>query len=83
MAKTLRSAVETLERDKAQLMGRVQSLEQRLMGRQNSEGDSVKDIELTGERIKLRDSNSYPIDRYISGESMMPTFLQTLGMVID
>ncbi|CAL8326873.1 unnamed protein product [Boreogadus saida] len=49
VAKTLRSAVETLERDKAQLMGRVQSLEQRLMGRQNSEGDSVKDIELTGD----------------------------------
>ncbi|XP_030006415.1 CAP-Gly domain-containing linker protein 1 [Sphaeramia orbicularis] len=38
MAKTLQSAVETLERDKAQLQSRVQSLEQRLMGTQASEG---------------------------------------------
>ncbi|CAJ1070070.1 CAP-Gly domain-containing linker protein 1 isoform X2 [Xyrichtys novacula] len=38
MAKTLQSAVETLEKDKAQLQGRVQSLEQRLMGTQGSEG---------------------------------------------
>lgn len=37
MAKTLQSAVETLERDKAQLQGRVHSLEQRLMGTQASE----------------------------------------------
>lgn len=34
MAKTLQAAVETLERDKAQLQGRVHSLEQRLTGRQ-------------------------------------------------
>lgn len=37
MAKTLQSAVETLERDKAQLQGRVHSLEQRLMGTRASE----------------------------------------------
>lgn len=37
MAKTLQSAVETLERDKAQLQGRVHSLEQRLMGTPASE----------------------------------------------
>lgn len=37
VAKTLQSAVETLERDKAQLQGRVCSLEQRLMGTQASE----------------------------------------------
>lgn len=40
MAKTLQSAVETLERDKAQLQGRVHSLEQRLMGTQASEDDA-------------------------------------------
>uniref|UniRef100_A0A1A7YW79 CAP-Gly domain-containing protein n=1 Tax=Iconisemion striatum TaxID=60296 RepID=A0A1A7YW79_9TELE len=39
MAKTLQSAVETLEKDKAQLQGRVHSLEQRLMGTQTSEGE--------------------------------------------
>ncbi|KAK5852236.1 hypothetical protein PBY51_023722 [Eleginops maclovinus] len=39
MAKTLQSAVETLERDKAQLQSRVHNLEQRLMGTQASEGD--------------------------------------------
>lgn len=38
VAKTLQSAVETLEKDKAQLQGRVQSLEQRLMGTPGSEG---------------------------------------------
>lgn len=38
MAKTLQTAVETLERDKAQLQSRVHSLEQRLMGTQASEG---------------------------------------------
>ncbi|XP_049460410.1 CAP-Gly domain-containing linker protein 1 isoform X1 [Epinephelus fuscoguttatus] len=37
MAKTLQTAVETLERDKAQLQSRVHSLEQRLMGTQASE----------------------------------------------
>lgn len=39
MAKTLQSAVETLERDKAQLQSRVHSLEQRLMGTQALEGE--------------------------------------------
>lgn len=39
VAKTLQSAVQTLERDKAQLQGRVHSLEQRLMGTQASEGE--------------------------------------------
>ncbi|XP_053267524.1 CAP-Gly domain-containing linker protein 1 isoform X2 [Pleuronectes platessa] len=39
MAKTLQSAVETLERDKAQLQSRVCRLEQRLMGTQTSEGE--------------------------------------------
>uniref|UniRef100_A0A4W5K4X9 Uncharacterized protein n=1 Tax=Hucho hucho TaxID=62062 RepID=A0A4W5K4X9_9TELE len=38
IAKTLQSAVEALERDKAQLQGCVTSLEQRLMGQQTSEG---------------------------------------------
>ncbi|XP_059213456.1 CAP-Gly domain-containing linker protein 1 isoform X2 [Centropristis striata] len=38
MAKTLQSAVEALERDKAQLQGCVHNLEQRLMGTQASEG---------------------------------------------
>lgn len=42
MAKTLQSAVETLERDKAQLQGRVHSLEQRLMGTQASEGEDIE-----------------------------------------
>ncbi|AWO95890.1 putative CAP-Gly domain-containing linker protein 1-like [Scophthalmus maximus] len=39
MAKSLLSAMETLERDKGQLQIRVSSLEQRLMGRQASEGE--------------------------------------------
>lgn len=42
MAKTLQSAVETLERDKAQLQSRVHSLELRLMGTQASEGEDVE-----------------------------------------
>lgn len=41
VAKTLQSAVHTLERDKAQLQGRVHSLEQRLMGTQASEGEDA------------------------------------------
>ncbi|XP_056874627.1 CAP-Gly domain-containing linker protein 1 isoform X4 [Takifugu flavidus] len=40
VAKTLQSAVETLERDKAQLQGRVHSLEQRLVGTKASEDAS-------------------------------------------
>ncbi|XP_047228399.1 CAP-Gly domain-containing linker protein 1 isoform X2 [Girardinichthys multiradiatus] len=39
MAKTLQSAVETLEKDKVQLQSRVHSLEQRLMGTQASNGE--------------------------------------------
>lgn len=50
MAKTLQSAVETLERDKAQLQNRVHSLEQRLMGRQASEGGD-SGVPSSGERI--------------------------------
>lgn len=42
VAKTLQSAVETLERDKAQLQSRVRSLEQRLMGTQASEGEDIE-----------------------------------------
>lgn len=42
MAKTLQTAVETLERDKAQLQSRVHSLEQRLMGTQALEGDDLE-----------------------------------------
>ncbi|XP_072227561.1 CAP-Gly domain-containing linker protein 1 isoform X2 [Leuresthes tenuis] len=38
MAKTLQTAVETLEKDKAQLQSRVHSLEQTLVGTQASEG---------------------------------------------
>lgn len=41
MAKTLQSAVETLERDKAQLQSRVHSLEKRLVGTQASEGEDA------------------------------------------
>ncbi|XP_026211451.1 CAP-Gly domain-containing linker protein 1 isoform X2 [Anabas testudineus] len=42
VAKTLQTAVETLERDKAQLQSRVHSLEQRLMGTQALEGDDLE-----------------------------------------
>ncbi|XP_054468649.1 CAP-Gly domain-containing linker protein 1 isoform X1 [Anoplopoma fimbria] len=42
MAKTLQAAVETLEGDKAQLRSRVHSLEQRLMGKQVSEGEDIE-----------------------------------------
>ncbi|CAL8318296.1 unnamed protein product [Lota lota] len=60
VGKTLQSAVETLESDKAQLIGRVHSLEQRLMGRQISEGD-VKDIQLTGDSVmdQLREEKEF------------------------
>lgn len=50
MAKTLQSAVETLERDKAQLQSRVHSLEQRLMGTQASEGED-REAPRSGERM--------------------------------
>ncbi|KAK7895493.1 hypothetical protein WMY93_020818 [Mugilogobius chulae] len=39
VAQTLQSAVETLERDKTELQSRVQSLEQRLKGKQAPEGE--------------------------------------------
>ncbi|MED6293536.1 hypothetical protein CHARACLAT_011589, partial [Characodon lateralis] len=39
IAKTLQSAVETLEKDKVQLQSRVHSLEQRLLGTQASNGE--------------------------------------------
>ncbi|XP_008421550.1 CAP-Gly domain-containing linker protein 1 [Poecilia reticulata] len=42
MAKTLQSAVETLEKDKAQLQSRVCTLEQRLMGSQTSDSESTE-----------------------------------------
>ncbi|XP_051541933.1 CAP-Gly domain-containing linker protein 1-like isoform X2 [Myxocyprinus asiaticus] len=41
MAKTLQSAVKSLERDKAQLQSRVNSLEQKPEGRQMGNGDGV------------------------------------------
>ncbi|XP_051539765.1 CAP-Gly domain-containing linker protein 1-like isoform X2 [Myxocyprinus asiaticus] len=41
MAKTLQSAVKSLESDKAQLQSRVNSLEQKLEGRQTGNGDGV------------------------------------------
>lgn len=40
VAKTLQSAVKTLERDKAQLQSRVCSLEQRLVGTQTTEEEA-------------------------------------------
>lgn len=52
MAKTLQTAVETLERDKAQLQSRVHSLEQRLMGTQASEGEE-REPAPSGEEIFL------------------------------
>uniref|UniRef100_A0A667YNC0 CLIP1 zinc knuckle domain-containing protein n=1 Tax=Myripristis murdjan TaxID=586833 RepID=A0A667YNC0_9TELE len=64
MAKTLQSAVETLERDKAQLQSRVHSLEQRLMGTQASEGEDreainflnsvIVDLQRKNEELKIK-----------------------------
>lgn len=53
VAKTLQSAVETLERDKAQLQSRVHSLEQRLMGTQTSEGED-REAPPSGEETMIR-----------------------------
>lgn len=53
MAKTLQSAVETLQRDKAQLQSRVHSLEQRLMGTQASEGEDIE-APTSGEGTMIR-----------------------------
>jgi len=50
MAKTLQTAVETLEKDKAQLQSRVHSLEQTLMGTQASEGGD-REAPPSGEEI--------------------------------
>lgn len=44
MAKTLQSAVTSLERDKAQLQSRVNSLEQKLEGRQTGNGEEVTSV---------------------------------------
>ncbi len=57
MAKTLQSAVETLQRDKAQLQSRVHSLEQRLGGTQASEGDNTE-APPSGEETIIRASTS-------------------------
>lgn len=59
MAKTLQSAVETLERDKAQLQGRVHSLEQRLMGTDVSE--DAAGAPSSGEEATVRSQNSLRI----------------------
>ena len=53
MAKTLQVAVETLERDKTQLQTRVHSLEQRLLGRQASEGGD-SGVPSSGELVGLQ-----------------------------
>lgn len=52
VAKSLQSAMETLQKDKAQLQSRVHSLEQRLLGNQASEGD-FSDTVLSGEDISV------------------------------
>ncbi|XP_040013040.1 CAP-Gly domain-containing linker protein 1 isoform X2 [Xiphias gladius] len=59
-AKTLQSAVETLERDKAQLQSRVHSLEQRLMGTQASEGED-REAPLSGDAAleRLREEKEF------------------------
>ncbi|XP_030598228.1 CAP-Gly domain-containing linker protein 1 isoform X3 [Archocentrus centrarchus] len=60
MAKTLQSAVETLERDKAQLQSRVHSLEQRLVGAQASEGGD-KELPPSGDAVldQLREEKEF------------------------
>nr|XP_004566987.1 CAP-Gly domain-containing linker protein 1 isoform X1 [Maylandia zebra]XP_004566988.1 CAP-Gly domain-containing linker protein 1 isoform X1 [Maylandia zebra]XP_004566989.1 CAP-Gly domain-containing linker protein 1 isoform X1 [Maylandia zebra] len=60
MAKTLQSAVETLERDKAQLQSRVHSLEQRLMGAQASE-EGDKELPPSGDAAleQLREEKEF------------------------
>ncbi|XP_037835376.1 CAP-Gly domain-containing linker protein 1 isoform X2 [Kryptolebias marmoratus] len=60
MAKTLQSAVETLEKDKAQLLNRVHSLEQRLLGSQASEGDDNETL-LSGDAVlqQLREEKEF------------------------
>lgn len=46
MAKTLQAAVESLERDKVKLQGRVHSLEQKLEGKQSDDQDENSSGEL-------------------------------------
>ncbi|XP_026153774.1 CAP-Gly domain-containing linker protein 1 isoform X2 [Mastacembelus armatus] len=60
MAKTLQSAVETLERDKAQLRSRVHSLEQRLMGTRASEGEG-REVPASGDAAldQLREEKEF------------------------
>ncbi|KAM9840976.1 CAP-Gly domain-containing linker protein 1 [Aulostomus maculatus] len=60
MAKTLQSAVETLERDKAQLQSRVNNLEQRLMGTPASEGGD-REAPLSGDAAleRLREEKEF------------------------
>lgn len=53
MAKTLQSAVETLQRDKAQLQSRVKDLEQRLVGTPASEGED-RELPPSGEQTMIR-----------------------------
>ncbi|XP_034047326.1 CAP-Gly domain-containing linker protein 1 [Thalassophryne amazonica] len=60
MAKTLQSAVETLEKDKAQLQSRVHSLEQRLTGNEASDGED-KDVPSSGDAAveQLREEKEF------------------------
>ncbi|XP_077354095.1 restin isoform X2 [Festucalex cinctus] len=60
VAETLRSAVASLERDKAQLRERVRGLEQRLTGRSASEG-GVREETLSGDKAfeQLREEKEF------------------------
>ncbi|XP_027880718.1 CAP-Gly domain-containing linker protein 1 isoform X2 [Xiphophorus couchianus] len=60
MAKTLQSAVETLEKDKAQLQSRVCTLEQRLMGSQTSDSEG-KEAPPSGDPVlqQLREEKEF------------------------
>ncbi|XP_028828644.1 CAP-Gly domain-containing linker protein 1 isoform X2 [Denticeps clupeoides] len=52
MAKTLQSAVESLEKDKAQLQSRVQGLEQRLGGQETADGDKISSGDAALEQLR-------------------------------
>ncbi|XP_043952615.1 CAP-Gly domain-containing linker protein 1 isoform X3 [Gambusia affinis] len=60
MAKTLQSAVETLEKDKAQLQSRVCTLEKRLMGSQTSDSEG-KEAPPSGDPVlqQLREEKEF------------------------
>ncbi|XP_037547707.1 CAP-Gly domain-containing linker protein 1 [Nematolebias whitei] len=60
VAKSLQSAVETLQKDKAQLQSRVHSLEQRLLGSQASQGDDSETV-LSGDAAlqQLREEKEF------------------------